>query len=179
MRTNIWSMAKISTIFVTSLRSVRNMAVARIGRFKLTGEGACGDCVRQEQKKLQKKIIIFFVPALHRHHPLPSPVSPSALSRKNIMVRHFVRNHLAARTVKILTKYSPSTRLSKIYGFIILITVFYRHLKFTIKEVAHQYKSAVTSKKLHKIYIDVAFYSPFKNLWFYYADNTFLPPLKI
>ena len=30
--------------------------------------------------------------------------------------------------------------------------------KFNIKEVAHQYKSAVTSKKLHKIYIDVAFY---------------------
>jgi len=45
-------MAKISTIFVTSLRSVRNMAVARIGRFKLTGEGAGGDCHRQEQKKL-------------------------------------------------------------------------------------------------------------------------------
>ena len=79
-------MAKISTIFVTSLRSVRNMAVARIGRFKLTGEGAGGDCVRQEQKKLQKKIIIFFVPAYDRHHPLPSPVSPSAWSRKNIIV---------------------------------------------------------------------------------------------
>jgi len=31
-------------------------------------------------------------------------------------------------------------------------------LKFNIKEVAHQSKSAVTSKKLHKIYIDVAFY---------------------
>ena len=30
--------------------------------------------------------------------------------------------------------------------------------KFNIKEVAHQYKSAVTFKKLHKIYIDVAFY---------------------
>ena len=30
--------------------------------------------------------------------------------------------------------------------------------KFNIKEVAHQSKSAVTSKKLHKIYIDVAFY---------------------
>ena len=29
-------------------------------------------------------------------------------------------------------------------------------LKFNIKEVAHQSKSAVTSKKLHKIYIDVA-----------------------
>ena len=28
--------------------------------------------------------------------------------------------------------------------------------KFNIKEVAHQSKSAVTSKKLHKIYIDVA-----------------------
>ena len=28
--------------------------------------------------------------------------------------------------------------------------------KFNIKEVAHQYKSAVTFKKLHKIYIDVA-----------------------
>ena len=30
--------------------------------------------------------------------------------------------------------------------------------KFNIKEVAHQSKSAVTSKKLHKIYIDVTFY---------------------
>ena len=39
-----------------------------------------------------------------------------------------------------------------------LITLFYRHLKFNIKEVAHQYKSAVTSKKLHKIYTDMAFY---------------------
>ena len=28
--------------------------------------------------------------------------------------------------------------------------------KFNIKEVAHRSKSAVTSKKLHKIYIDVA-----------------------
>jgi len=28
------------------------MAVARIERFKLTGEGAGGDCVRQNQKKL-------------------------------------------------------------------------------------------------------------------------------
>ena len=69
------------------------------------------------------------------------------------MVPHSVRNHFAARTVKILTKYGPSTRLSKIYGFITLIPLFYRHLKFTIKEVAHQSKSAVTSKKLHKIYI--------------------------
>ena len=30
--------------------------------------------------------------------------------------------------------------------------------KFNIKEVAHQSNSAVTSKKLHKIYIDVTFY---------------------
>ena len=37
--------------------------------------------------------------------------------------------------------------------------------KFNIKEVAHQYKSAVTFKKLHKIYIDVAFY---------YADNNII-----
>ena len=37
--------------------------------------------------------------------------------------------------------------------------------KFNIKEVAHQSKSAVTSKKLHKIYIDVAFY---------YADNNII-----
>ena len=37
------------------------------------------------------------------------------------------------------------------------IAKFY-YVKFNIKEVAHQSKSAVTSKKLHKIYIDVAFY---------------------
>jgi len=54
-------MAKISTIFVTSLRSVRNMAVARIGRFKLTGEGACGDCHRQDQKNYRKESSFFMV----------------------------------------------------------------------------------------------------------------------
>ena len=37
--------------------------------------------------------------------------------------------------------------------------------KFNIKEVAHHSKSAVTFKKLHKIYIDVAFY---------YADNNII-----
>ena len=43
----------------------------------------------------------------------------------------------------------------KFYGKFYYDEKFYDE-KFNIKEVAHQSKSAVTSKKLHKIYIDVA-----------------------
>ena len=65
-------MAKISAIFVTPLRSVRNMAVARIGRFKF-GEGAGGDCVGRSKKNYRKESSFFLL--------LPTQAPPAPFPR--------------------------------------------------------------------------------------------------
>ena len=68
-------------------------------------------------------------------------------------------------TDKFYDKFYYNYVVWKLLNFMLINFMQYGNLKFNIKEVAHQSKSAVTSKKLHKIYIDVTFY---------YENNTII-----